>query len=236
MYFVYILKGFSASKEKVNVKKDIAYTYNQDVKPSGKRIIHLERKEEVDSRKKMIPPFPKKSIADGGKRIIAAPVRNDAHPQGKKLIYNEEGILVSDAKSVVGDATGFSGGVKKYGGKKSGTFSHGTVWPSNKDYPPSFDKEGNPIDYSVAKNGGIFKETFLRGRIVTVPVVLEKERPALKLGAVQRYREWHNKSSLQEMWSAGGSGRKAVKSNIELNSKDREIIKLREELKSLSAS
>ena len=39
------------------------------------------------------------------------------------------------------------------------------------------DHQGKPLDYSLAKHGGIFKEKYLRGKIIKVPVEKLSSRP-----------------------------------------------------------
>ena len=104
----------------------------------------------------------------------AAPKSTEAETRGKKLLHNESS---KSGTSKEADAGGLNGGLRKFGGERSGTFSHGTVWPSRKDYPPDKDINGNMIDYSLQKNGGTFKETYLHKSIINVPIVVEERRP-----------------------------------------------------------
>ncbi len=145
---------------------------------------------------------------------------------------------MGDKKSKEMAATGFSGGVRKYGGDKSGTYSHGTVWPAHKEYPPDRDVEGKPIDYSLARNGGIFKETYLRGTVIPVKTEVPYERPMLKNGAVNRYRDERNNSQVAKVWS--GRDKTVpyvmVANDGTLSAKDSEILSLRATLKNLQSS
>ena len=61
------------------------------------------------------------------------------------------------------------GRLKQFGGTRSKAFHHG-IFPSEKNYPPSHDKNGKWIDYSLVQYGGNLCDRGLRIEEEPAPV------------------------------------------------------------------
>lgn len=79
----------------------------------------------------------------------------------KRVVDPKSGKRRIEMNSTSWEVHQLYGRLKQFGGKRSKAFHHG-IFPSEKNYPPSHDKNGKWIDYSLVQYGGNLCDRGLR--------------------------------------------------------------------------
>lgn len=159
--------------------------------PKGRRPLEPNVVGDRPSGKECPQPIKRASPRNRGRKWIAEPQSDVSmgpyFDRKKRVVDPKSGKRRIEMNSTSWEVHQLYGRLKQFGGKRSKAFHHG-IFPSEKNYPPSHDKNGKWIDYSLVQYGGNLCDRGLRIEEQPAPTKDHlNNRATLPRGAAHRF-------------------------------------------------